>query len=42
MYMDQQHKFLTMQISQPLMWCRYINDIFFIWTHGEIEPEKFT
>ena len=41
-YMDQvEQKFLAMQINQPLIWFRYINDIFFIWTHGEKELEKF-
>ena len=40
-YMDQvEQKFLAMQINQPLIWLRYI-DIFFIWTHGEKELEKF-
>ena len=34
--MDQvEHKFLATQINQPLIWLRYIDDIFFIWTHGE-------
>ena len=41
-YMDQvEQKFLAMQINQPLIWLRYIDDIFFIWTHGEKELEKF-
>lgn len=26
---------------KPLVWDRYIDDIFFIWTHGEEELEKF-
>ena len=30
-----------MQINQPLIWLRYIDDIFFVWTHGEKELEKF-
>ena len=30
-----------MQINQPLIWLRYIDDIFFIWIHGEKELEKF-
>ena len=34
-------KFLATQINQPLTWLRYIDDIFFIWTHGEKEPENF-
>ena len=41
-YMDQvEYKFLATQINQPLIWLRYIDDIFFIWTHGEKELEKF-
>ena len=41
-YMDQaEQKFLATQIDQPLIWLRYIDDIFFIWTHGEKELEKF-
>ena len=41
-YMDQvEQKFLATQINQPLIWLRYIDDIFFIWTHGEKELEKF-
>ena len=40
-YMDQvEQKFLATQINQPLIWLRYIDDIFFIWTHGEKELEK--
>ena len=33
--------FLEMQQLQPLVWFRYIDDIFFIWTHGEEELENF-
>ena len=41
-YMDQvEQKFLSTQINEPLIWLRYIDDIFFIWTHGEKELEKF-
>ena len=40
--MDQvEQEFLATQINQPLIWLRYIDDIFFIWTHGEEELEKF-
>ena len=40
-YMNQvEQKFLATQINQPLIWLRYINDIFFIWAHGENELEK--
>ena len=34
-------KFLQFQSLQPLVWFRYINDIFFIWTHGDDKLEKF-
>ena len=35
-FMDQvESKFLKTQKFQPLVWFRYIDDIFFIWTHGE-------
>ena len=33
--------FLEMQELQPLVWFRYIDDIFFIWTHGEQELQTF-
>ena len=34
--MDQvESEFLKTQQHQPLMWFRYIYDIFFIWTHGQ-------
>ena len=34
-FMDQyKTKFLETQILKPLVWFRYIDDIFFIWTHG--------
>ena len=37
--MDQiETKILRTQSHQPMTWFRYINDICFIWTHGE---EKF-
>ena len=29
------------QHLQNLVWLRYINDIFFIWTHGEESYKKF-
>ena len=31
-----------MQKLPPFVWLRYIDDIFFIWTHGEAEMNKFT
>ena len=31
---DLETKFLEGQQLQPLVWLRYIDDIFFIWTHG--------
>ena len=34
--MDQvEGQFLQTQKFEPLVWFRYIYDIFFIWTHGE-------
>ena len=38
---DLETKFLQSQSLQPLVWFRYINDIFFIWTHGKDKLEKF-
>ena len=41
-FMDQvESKFLQTQKFQPLVWFRYIDDIFFIWTHGEKSLKKF-
>ena len=33
--------FLKTQILQPFHWFRYIDDVFFIWTHGKKELENF-
>ena len=34
-FMDEiETNFLQTQEVQPLLWFRYIDDIFFIWTHG--------
>ena len=33
--------FLKTQELQPFVWLRYIDDIFFIWTHGEAELKRF-
>ena len=38
---DLQTNFLQSQSLQPLVWFRYIDDIFFIWTHGNDKLEKF-
>ena len=41
-FMDQiENEFLKTQSLQPLVWLRYIDDIFFIWTHGEENLELF-
>ena len=41
-YMDEvEQKFLETQSKKPLIWLRYIDDIFFIWTHGEQELKRF-
>ena len=34
-------KFLEKQSKKSLIWFRYIDDIFFIWTHGEQKLESF-
>ena len=34
-------KFLQSQSLQRLVWFRYIDDIFFIWAHGNNKLEKF-
>ena len=34
-------EFLKTQQHQPLVWFRYIDDIFFIWTHGQEKLEGF-
>ena len=36
-----EQKFLETQSKKPLIWLRYIDDIFFNWTHGEQELERF-
>ena len=33
--------FLESQKLKPMVWFRYIDDIFFIWTHGELELQRF-
>ena len=41
-FMDQiETKFLRTQSHQPMVCFRYIDNIFFIWTHGEEKLEKF-
>ena len=40
--MDQHKtKFLDTQILKPMVWFRYIDDIFFIWTNGGEKLKKF-
>ena len=42
MYTDQvETEFLKTQERTPLVWFRYIDDIFFIWTHGKEHLETF-
>ena len=38
---DLETKFLESQHLQALVWLRYIDDIFFIWNHGEESLKKF-
>ena len=33
--------FLQTQDHQPLLWLKYIDDIFFTWTHGEKKIQRF-
>ena len=41
-YMDRvEQDILETQELQPLLWLRYTDDIFFIWTHGKEELKKF-
>ena len=41
-FMDQiETKFLKTQSHQPMVWFRYIDDVFFICTHGEENLEEF-
>ena len=41
-FMDQiETKFLRIQSHQPMIWFKYIDDIFFVWTHGEEKLEEF-
>ena len=36
-----ENNFLETQTLKPLVWLRYIKDIFFIWTHSEEELKEF-
>ena len=41
-YMDEvEEKFLETQSKKLLIWLRYIDNIFFIWNHGERELDRF-
>ena len=41
-YFDEfENVFLSLWGDRPLVWLRYINDLFFIWTHREKELRKF-
>ena len=37
---DLEEKFLNASEKKPMIWWRYIDDIFFIWEHGEETLEK--
>ena len=41
MSQDIETAFRETQELQSLVWLRYIDDIFFIWTHGEQEIQTF-
>ena len=36
-----EEEFLSLASHKPLIWLRYIDDVFLIWTHGQEELEKF-
>ena len=36
-----ENEFLSLPSDKPLAWLRYIDEVFFIWTHGEKELHKF-
>ena len=38
---DLEEKILSATEKKPMIWWRYIDDIFFIWEHGEESLEKF-
>ena len=38
---EMETSFLKIQQLQPFIWLRYIDDIFFIWTHGEEQLNLF-
>ena len=41
-FMDEvETEFLKSQVSQPFLWLRYIDEIFFVWTHGTQELDSF-
>ena len=42
MYMDQcEWEILKIQIHQTLVWFRYVDEIFFMWTHGQDKWDQF-
>ena len=42
LFMDKlETNFLKTQKLQPLVWLRYIDDVFFLWTHGEEKLTQF-
>ena len=36
-----ENSFLETQTLKPFVWLHYIDDIFFIWTHSEVELKEF-
>ena len=41
-FMDQvETEFLESQVHKPLVWFQYIDDVFFIWTHGQEKLRLF-
>ena len=39
--MDSQEDILSNSLLKPLVWWRYIDDIFMVWEHGKEELKKF-
>ena len=36
-----ENEFLSLRSDKPPVWLRYVDDAFFLWTHGEKELHKF-
>ena len=36
-----EERLLNESVDTPIVWMRFINDVFFIWTHGQEKLETF-